>query len=191
MILQFSSLEAHLIFAQPIGGTLHSAALKYQFNDFYATWKQDSSYIHQPEVLDSLYSWSEYCPYTHGQAVYQSRALLAEVADTLMGKTHCEVAYTTAQPSSKTDDWQNTSKLEQVQIYPNPVAPGEPVYLELETDAERIALYDLNGRCVKEWQGAAQSQWTLETTGLPQGLYLGRAMDSNGKIHYFKLCIAY
>lgn len=185
------SLTALEAFAQQIGGTSYPAALSEQFYELYIPHLEDSAYAFSATEMDSLYSWAQKCPYIYGQAVYQSRALLAEVADTLLGKTHCEVAYTTAQASSKTDEWSESTKMQQAKLYPNPVAPGEAFYLELEKEVSNIALYDLNGRLVKEWHGLAQSLWTLETTGLPQGIYMGRATNTSSHTQHFRLCIAY
>ncbi len=184
------SLTALEAFAQQIGGSSRPSALKYQFNDFYASWKQDSSYIHQPEVLDSLYSWSEYCPYTHGDVVYQARAALLQALDTIMPLSLCEISFNGGMHKTQGTWEASTTQTKNWQVFPNPVSQGEWLNLRHNegSEAMRIVISDLSGRLIYQLE-ADKLYDGFSFPDLGSGIYLLHITDSNGQIEIHRLWI--
>jgi len=175
--------------AQQIAGSSFPSQLSQQFYELYIPLLTDSVYSLPKESIDSLYSWAQKCPYIFGQAVYQSRALLAEVEDTLMGKTSCEMAYTYAQASTKTDATDPLDAQNQVLVYPNPVTQGLEYHLVFDSPQLEIKLFQMNGILVDHQKHSGELEWTMHSGMLTTGIYQGQAIGINGQLTYFKLCV--
>ena len=175
----------------PTDETPHSAALKYRFNDFYATWKQDSSYIHQPEVLDSLYSWSEYCPYTHGDVVYQARAALLQALDTIMPLSRCEISFNGGMHKTQGSIGSfDGGKSKVWQVFPNPITQGEWLNIMHAEGQQlmKIAISDLSGRLIYQME-ADKLRDGFSFPEIGSGIYLLHITDGKGHVEIHRLWV--
>ena len=66
-----------------------------------------------------------------------------------------------------------------VQVYPNPVAAGQPFYIAVARDSAQIQLYDQVGKLVLETSETGVLK-EVRTTGLSRGLYIVRVKSESG-----------
>jgi|APTNR8051073442_1049403.scaffolds.fasta_scaffold01518_8 elongation factor P hydroxylase len=96
---------------------------------------------------------------------------LVNVADTTQSVTG--VYYFNQSPNGTTD-----VNFEQVKVYPNPTQ-GLFTIAAPDQQIERVDVFDLAGRTVKQFQYSA-GQW-YSVSDLPQGAYLLRLLGNNGQ----------
>ena len=68
-----------------------------------------------------------------------------------------------------------------LQVYPNPVAAGQPFFVAVNEEEVQVQLYDQLGRLVRETReiGALKE---VQTTGLTKGLYILRLQTAKGTV---------
>jgi hypothetical protein len=70
-------------------------------------------------------------------------------------------------------------------VYPNPTS--EWVNIESETPAQKIVLYDFNGRVVKVVNLAAANRYQLNMNDVPAGFYLLQITFDNHQTQNLKI----
>jgi hypothetical protein len=66
-----------------------------------------------------------------------------------------------------------------MQVYPNPVAAGQPFFVAVNEEEVQVQLYDQLGRLVRETNEIGVLK-EVQTTGLTKGLYIIRLQTSKG-----------
>jgi hypothetical protein len=69
---------------------------------------------------------------------------------------------------------------QQMRVFPSPASGMVQVVLEDDTQLESVALYDLNGRLVRQLTGLSSNRTTLDVSNLPGGLYIVAAQTARG-----------
>ena len=67
---------------------------------------------------------------------------------------------------------------DKITIYPNPVKSS----FSISTASNKVAIYDINGKILKEYNGSFNANAVFSTEGLQSGLYLLLLKNSKGKI---------
>lgn len=161
------------------------SALK-SFNNVYMVFAQNDSLINNNH-LSTLRNIAALCPYTHGTAVYQARALLAKY-DTTYYYNGCEVALPPPGTGGNRQMNVSVSSPFDIHTYVYPIPAKDFIGVVSNKTGSELYLYDISGRLIlKEILNA--SPQIISTENLEEGIYIYKIVYDNVLIKSDKLVI--
>jgi len=123
-----------------------------------------------PQDQANIRQWAALCPFEYGPEVYAARVMAHRIDTAWQSYAHpCEgsIPNTLARLPGKEEG---------LTVYPNPFVDK----IMLEDSIHRIELYDMLGHCHYR-QSHLQAPHSIDLSALPQGLYLLKTYNSQGK----------
>lgn len=154
------------------------------FNEVYLTFLQNDSLINTTHI-DTLRSIAGRCPFTHGTAVYQARALLSKY-DTLAYYNGCEITNITNNHRLMSQMVEEDESLLPLMLYPNPTKEYVAVYAPKYSV---MYLMDITGKVVLQTEMKETTSRLVDIKNLSNGIYLYKIIKDDRVLKTDKLVI--
>ncbi len=155
------------------------------FNDIYFIYAQNDSLINTNH-LNTLKNIASLCPYTHGTAVYQARAILAKY-DTTYYFNGCEVSLPPGNARISVQEMEAYKEiLASAYVYPNPAY--EHITIMCYEPGAEFHLYDISGALVIQ-EPLLSHTHAVKIHGIEDGVYIYKVIKNNSVIKTDKLII--
>lgn len=162
--------------------------------------EEDGNYEFDESELAALRVIAQKCPYTHGAAVYQARALL-DLADLAIVDytSACELGYqngtakTGGLPADALVDYNTNSIQESSSLYPNPASTHVEYLFESSIGYSNLNLevFNVYGQNLLSQKLEVNQSVQLDLSVFENGMYLFKLSENNREIETKKLIIAH
>ncbi len=160
------------------------------FNAIYQVFLTSPALV-APAQITSLQNLAQLCPFTDGNAVYQSRALLKHYNDSIEYSNPCEFNLPNIQASGSRFSVNSNTALNEskealtTKLYPNPAQTEVTITTELSNAT--LYIYNVIGQTVIEMPLSSQTK--LNVSELKSGTYIYKIMSEGKLIKTDKLII--
>lgn len=179
-----------------------SSAMFYEGNDHYSpriTLKQGTALIN---LLSGADRWGDYTGsqpvYNHPGRVWVSSSYgyRKEIGMSTRYVQATWISELSSQPDDSTTNVHRVNNVDDLTVYPNPVAADHMVFVEFETDEmmyTHMGIFDMQGRKVKDLLSAylepGHHDISFNTQNLPKGMYLFVIRSGNNEVLSKKLLV--
>ncbi len=139
--------------------------------------------------LKRLQAIAKLCPYESGPAVYNARALLTKVDQTVYFNA-CEMPNSSSRIQTNDNSIAQQDK-DKVIIYPNPASDKLHIAVQLEADQKgQLSIYDITGKLlISETISGNSTVSEISTASLSEGIYMYKLTVNDVAVKSGKLSI--